>query len=96
MAGVPYKTDLLNSTSQQHLCLTCPGHGAPLLPRRLGPLLRDFLHQVLPQDAHELCRGNTHVAVTRLLPYWQTVMVSDFHSRDDLITALLTSCHIPW
>ncbi|KAF6257104.1 acyl transferase/acyl hydrolase/lysophospholipase [Scenedesmus sp. NREL 46B-D3] len=63
---------------------------------RLGPLLRDFLQQYLPPDAHELCSGNTHVAVTRLLPYWQTQMVSQFQSRDDLISALLTSCHIPW
>eukprot|EP00882_Tetradesmus_deserticola_P013544 GHRQ01014380.1.p1 GENE.GHRQ01014380.1~~GHRQ01014380.1.p1 ORF type:complete len:384 (+),score=86.76 GHRQ01014380.1:169-1152(+) len=63
---------------------------------RLGPLLRDFLEQYLPPDAHELCSGNTHVAVTRLMPYWRTRMVSQFESREDLISALLTSCHIPW
>ncbi|WIA18834.1 hypothetical protein OEZ85_003513 [Tetradesmus obliquus] len=63
---------------------------------RLGPLLREFLQQYLPPDAHELCSGNTHVAVTRLLPYWQTRMISEFSSREDLIAALLTSCHIPW
>jgi hypothetical protein len=63
---------------------------------RLGPLLREFLQQYLPPDAHELCSGNTHVAVTLLLPYWQTRMISQFDSREDLISALLTSCHIPW
>ena len=64
--------------------------------RRLGPLLRDFLEQYLPPDAHERCSGTTHVAVTRLLPYWRTQMVSHFDSREDLMAALLTSCHIPW
>eukprot|EP00879_Flechtneria_rotunda_P027923 GHRR01029974.1.p1 GENE.GHRR01029974.1~~GHRR01029974.1.p1 ORF type:complete len:141 (-),score=22.57 GHRR01029974.1:316-738(-) len=63
---------------------------------RLGPLLKDFLQQYLPPDAHEQCSGNTHVAVTRLLPYWRTKIISKFESRDDLIQALLTSCHIPW
>eukprot|EP00775_Hariotina_reticulata_P004212 gene4212-4461_t len=63
---------------------------------RLGPLLKDFLQQYLPPDAHEKCSGSTHVAVTRLLPFWQTQMVSHFESRDDLISALMTSCHIPW
>jgi len=62
----------------------------------LGPLLRDFLDSYLPPNAHELCSGSTHVAVTRLLPYWRTQMVSHFESRDDLMSALLTSCHIPW
>ncbi|KAF8064606.1 HEBP2 [Scenedesmus sp. PABB004] len=71
----------------------CLKHGTRY---RLGPLLRDFLQQYLPADAHERCSGTTHVAVTRLLPYWQTQTVSSFESRDDLIAALLTSCHIPW
>ncbi|KAI8468886.1 MAG: acyl transferase/acyl hydrolase/lysophospholipase [Monoraphidium minutum] len=62
----------------------------------LGPLLRDFLHSYLPPDAHERCSGSTHVAVTRALPFWRPQMVSHFKSRDDLIEALLTSCHIPW
>uniref|UniRef100_A0A383W6G1 Patatin n=1 Tax=Tetradesmus obliquus TaxID=3088 RepID=A0A383W6G1_TETOB len=76
--------------------LTAAAAAAAAAAHRLGPLLREFLQQYLPPDAHELCSGNTHVAVTRLLPYWQTRMISDFSSRDDLIAALLTSCHIPW
>jgi hypothetical protein len=74
------------------LLLYAPGS----VSHRLGPLLREFLDTYLPNDAHERCSGTTHVAVTRLLPYWRTQMVSHFESRDDLISALMTSCHIPW
>lgn len=63
---------------------------------RLGPLLRDFLHAYLPPDAHERCSGTTHIAWTRMLPVWQPKLASHFQSRDDLIEALMTSCHIPW
>jgi hypothetical protein len=42
---------------------------------RLSPLLRDFLHAYLPPDAHDRCAGNTHVAWTRALPYWQPRLV---------------------
>jgi hypothetical protein len=83
-------------TRTQHYVNAAAAAAAVLVSCRLGPLLREFLQQYLPPDAHELCSGNTHVAVTRLLPYWQTQMISQFNSRDDLISALLTSCHIPW
>ncbi|KXZ44254.1 hypothetical protein GPECTOR_70g485 [Gonium pectorale] len=63
---------------------------------RLGGLLRDFLHAYLPDDAHERCRGNTHVALTRLFPVVRNEMISEFESKDDFVNALLTSCHIPF
>ncbi|GLC38910.1 hypothetical protein PLESTM_000795000 [Pleodorina starrii] len=63
---------------------------------RLGGLLRDFLHAYLPADAHERCRGNTHVALTRLFPVVRNEMISEFDSKDDFVNALLTSCHIPF
>ncbi|EFJ41728.1 hypothetical protein VOLCADRAFT_98256 [Volvox carteri f. nagariensis] len=63
---------------------------------RLGGLLRDFLHAYLPVDAHERCRGNTHVALTRLFPVVRSELVSEFESKDDFVNALLTSCHIPF
>lgn len=65
-------------------------------PRRLGPLLRQFLMDYLPHDAHVRNSGCTHVAITRVVPYFRPWIVSEFESRDDLINALLTSCHIPW
>jgi hypothetical protein len=42
------------------------------------------------------CSGHIHVAVTRLTPGLQPTLVSQFEDREDLIQALLTSCHIPW
>lgn len=62
---------------------------------RLGGLLREFLHANLPLNAHEICQGNTFVAVTRVFPVWQGEMISEFKSKDDLVEALCTSCHIP-
>ncbi|KAG2498150.1 hypothetical protein HYH03_003908 [Edaphochlamys debaryana] len=63
---------------------------------RLGGLLRDFLHAYLPKDAHERCRGNTYVALTRLFPVVRNEMVSEWSSKDDFVNSLLTSCHIPF
>eukprot|EP00197_Chlamydomonas_leiostraca_P004486 CAMPEP_0202860012 /NCGR_PEP_ID=MMETSP1391-20130828/1896_1 /ASSEMBLY_ACC=CAM_ASM_000867 /TAXON_ID=1034604 /ORGANISM="Chlamydomonas leiostraca, Strain SAG 11-49" /LENGTH=525 /DNA_ID=CAMNT_0049539131 /DNA_START=249 /DNA_END=1826 /DNA_ORIENTATION=+ len=63
---------------------------------RLGGLLRDFLHAYLPPDAHERCRDLTYVAVTRVFPVWQPEAVHRFRDKDDLVSALITSCHIPF
>ncbi|CAL8460544.1 g73 [Coccomyxa elongata] len=63
---------------------------------RLGTVLSEFLYDLLPQDAHERCNHKTFVAVTRAWPRPQGELISEFHSREDLIEALLTSCHIPW
>ena len=59
-------------------------------------MLRDFLEAHLPPDAADRARGRVHVAVTAALPRPRPVLVSDFESREDLISALLTSCHIPF
>lgn len=50
----------------------------------------------MPPDAHERCEGNTHVAVTRVLPYFHPKLITQWDSREDFISCLLTSCHIPW
>lgn len=63
---------------------------------RLGLVLRDFLEEHLPEDAHLSARDRVHVAVTPVTSRGpRALLVSDFGSRDDLIAALLTSCHIP-
>ena len=49
-------------------------------------VLCKLLRQVLPPQ----------VAVTRAWPRPMGYLVSQFESREDLIEALLTSCHIPW
>ncbi|CAL5219418.1 g1247 [Coccomyxa viridis] len=63
---------------------------------RLGEVLSTFLHDLLPEDAHERCRNKTFVAVTKAWPRPQGQIISEFESREDLIESLLTSCHIPW
>jgi hypothetical protein len=74
------------------LAADCLAHGTP---GRLGPGLRALLEKHLPPDAHLRCRGNTHVAVTKVVPVWRPEVVSDFESRADLIEALMASAHIP-
>ncbi|KAL4457761.1 hypothetical protein ABPG75_012626 [Micractinium tetrahymenae] len=63
---------------------------------RLGAVLKAFLQQHLPEDAHEKCRERAYVAVTKVTPIARPVLVSAFLSREDLIQALMTSCHIPF
>lgn len=63
---------------------------------RLRSVLNRTLRDVLPDDIHERCSGNTHLAVTQLWPQFAPRLVSDFRSREHLIETLLTSCHIPW
>lgn len=74
----------------------CRANGTRL---RLGPVLRGVLGDMLPADAAQSAAGRTYVAVTRVLPeggpLLQPHLVSQFHNRDDLISALMTSCHIP-
>ena len=59
-----------------------------------GGLLREWLHEVLPHDAGTRCRGRVHVLVRR--PLHAPFTVSDFASKDDLVSACLASVHLPW
>jgi Patatin-like phospholipase len=63
---------------------------------RLGPVLARVLREVLPVDVAERASGRAHVAVTHLAPRIRPRLVTRFRDREDLIAALLTSCHIPW
>ncbi|GAB4816375.1 hypothetical protein N2152v2_003421 [Parachlorella kessleri] len=63
---------------------------------RLGAQLCSFLQSSLPQDAHERCRDKAYVAVTQAYPVPRGLLVSQFEDRDDLISALRASCHIPY
>jgi len=63
----------------------------------VSPASREcYLRRLLPADIHERCSGRAFVAVTTVFPRPRGLLVSEFSSRDDLIAALLTSCHIPW
>ena len=52
---------------------------------------------VLPDDAHVRASGRVHVAISRVRPYGglRVQRVSEFRSREDLIDALMASCHLP-
>lgn len=63
--------------------------------RQLSVVLGRQLERLLPDDAHERCSGTTHITITRVFPSFQKEVVSHFHSRQDLIEALMASCYIP-
>ena len=79
----------------QALMEDCRVHGTR---GRLGIVLEKFLQETLPEDAHLRCNGKTHVAVTQTIRFnsVQPVLVSQFEDKNDLIQALMTSCHIPF
>ncbi|XP_067449714.1 patatin-like phospholipase domain-containing protein 4 [Thunnus thynnus] len=69
----------------------------------LGPLnpsinvlhwIKYILHKHLPSDAHQMANGRLAVAMTRLTDGKQTV-ISEFHSKEDVVQALLCSCFVP-
>ena len=76
---------------------------------RVGSVLEAALRRELPPDAHERCsRGVLHVSVTSPVVVagdrvgfnrgpvgLDGELISSFESFDDLIGALLSSCHIP-
>lgn len=59
-----------------------------------GGLVREWLDELLPPDAERRCSGRVHILVHRLGDGGDC-HVSEFESRDDLISAVLASVHIP-
>ncbi|XP_029975311.1 patatin-like phospholipase domain-containing protein 1 [Salarias fasciatus] len=69
----------------------------------LGPLspsvnvfhwLERVLHKYLPPDADRLSSGRLAVAVTRMTD-GQQIVISEYHSKEDVVQALLCSCFVP-
>jgi hypothetical protein len=58
-------------------------------------VLRTASHTTCAVDYFTAFLTHTQVSVTRITPLARPSLVSEFHSRDDLIEALLASCHIP-
>lgn len=48
----------------------------------------------LPEDAHTKVNGKLHISLTRVYD-GQSVIVSHFNSRQDLLDALMCACFIP-
>jgi hypothetical protein len=58
------------------------------------PIVREWLEEVLPHDAHQRCGGRVHILLTTL--WCRTRVVSHFPSREALVDCLLASTHIPF
>ncbi|KAM7404793.1 hypothetical protein PAMP_012106 [Pampus punctatissimus] len=56
--------------------------------------LEHMVHKHLPSNAHRLASGRLAVAMTRLNDGKHTV-ISEFHSKEDVVQALLCSCFVP-
>jgi hypothetical protein len=77
----------------------------PLLPRKViliapsfftrGCQVRDWLNDLLPHEAVELCGSRLRVLVTDF-PALRERKVGDFTCRADLTDAVMASAHIPW
>lgn len=61
---------------------------------RLRFVLEEVVRNMLPDDAHLHCSGKAFIAITKIYPF-QNELISEFESRDDLISTLLASCHVP-
>ena len=60
-----------------------------------GPILRQWLDDLLPENAHERCEGRVKIIATRM-PRMKLCYLEEFQTRDDLIDSLLASVHIPF
>ena len=60
-----------------------------------GPLVRQWLEELLPEDAHEMCASRVKVIATKF-PRMNLEYLDDFESREDLINACMASVHIPF
>lgn len=60
-----------------------------------GGLLRELLDDLLPADASELCSGGRAAILCTAYPWLYSVLLTDYGSREDVISAVLASAHIP-
>ena len=61
----------------------------PLHPSfKLVETIRKTFERILPENAHELASGRLHISLTRLSD-WKNVIVSEFHSKEELIEVSL-------
>jgi hypothetical protein len=60
-----------------------------------GAIVRRWLDELLPADAHERCSGRVSIVLTQL-PLLSTVSVDRFPTKASLIDAALASAHVPF
>nr|XP_012788667.1 unnamed protein product [Sorex araneus] len=61
----------------------------------MGRCLREGLRKDLPDDVHRLVSGRLAISLTRVAD-GRNVLVSRFHSKDEVVDALVCSCFIPF
>ncbi|KAM7136780.1 omega-hydroxyceramide transacylase isoform 2-T2 [Molossus nigricans] len=67
----------------------------PLAPScKMVQMMRQFLYQALPEDSYKAATGKLHVSLTRFTD-GESVVVSEFTSKEELIEALYCSCFVP-
>uniref|UniRef100_A0A8C5YCY1 Omega-hydroxyceramide transacylase n=1 Tax=Microcebus murinus TaxID=30608 RepID=A0A8C5YCY1_MICMU len=67
----------------------------PLSPScKMVQMMRQFLYQVLPEDSYKATTGKLHVSLTRFTD-GESVVVSEYTSKEELIEALYCSCFVP-
>ncbi|VDN53775.1 unnamed protein product [Dracunculus medinensis] len=57
-------------------------------------IIEKDLQALLPDNAHELCSGRVRISLTRVEDL-KNVVISEYHSKEDLIQAIICSCFIP-
>ncbi|XP_029801169.1 patatin-like phospholipase domain-containing protein 1 isoform X1 [Suricata suricatta] len=67
----------------------------PLSPScKMVQMMRQFLYNVLPEDSYKAATGKLHVSLTRFTD-GESVVVSEYTSKEELIEALYCSCFVP-
>ena len=61
-----------------------------------GRLVDEWLQQLLPEDAASRCSGASTVVFTQLTPLPRVAHISNFLSREHLLSCLMGSTHIPF
>ncbi|XP_021486524.1 1-acylglycerol-3-phosphate O-acyltransferase PNPLA3 isoform X1 [Meriones unguiculatus] len=60
----------------------------------INKCVRDGLQETLPDNVHQIISGRVCISLTRVSD-GENVLVSDFHSKDEVVDALVCSCFIP-
>lgn len=60
-----------------------------------GPLVRQWLVDMLPDDAHITCSGGRVRLIATELPSLQQVYLTEFTTKDELVDACMASAHVP-
>ncbi|XP_040089921.1 1-acylglycerol-3-phosphate O-acyltransferase PNPLA3 [Oryx dammah] len=79
--------DLVRSARSRSMGILHPGFS-------LSKHIRDGLQRHLPDNVHQLISGKMVISLTRVSD-GENVLVSDFHSKDEVVDALYCSSYIP-